>query len=181
MISRKNAGYTIEDIQQSTIAIPGINTTANLLLSFAFPDANKKQPILFSDIEDAVLSGKTDLGVIIHENRFTYQEKGLYKVIDLGEYWEQKMKIPVPLGGIAMKKTFQISTIEKINNLIKESLDYAFSNYPHIAEYVKQHSQEMSENVMRQHIDLYVNNFSLDLGTQGKRAIEALRRVYEKK
>ena len=179
LISKKNIQFSSEEIQQSTIAIPGINTTANLLLSFAFPDANKKQPMVFSEIENAVLSGKTGLGVIIHENRFTYQEKGLHKIIDLGEYWEQKMKVPIPLGAIAIKRSFERSIAEKINSLIKESLEYAFSNYPFITDYVRQHSQEMSEDVMRRHIDLYVNNFSLDLGIDGKQAIETLQQVYE--
>ena len=179
LISKKNIQYLSEEIQQSTIAIPGINTTANLLLSFAFPDTNKKQPMVFSEIENAVLSGRTDLGVIIHENRFTYQAKGLHQIIDLGEYWEQKMKVPIPLGAIAIKRSFERSVAEKINRLIKQSLEHAFSNYPFITDYVKKHSQEMSEDVMRQHIDLYVNNFSLDLGIDGKQAIETLQQVYE--
>jgi 1,4-dihydroxy-6-naphthoate synthase len=179
LISKKNIQYSSEEIQRSTIAIPGINTTANLLLSFAFPGAVKKQAMVFSEIENAILSGKTGLGVIIHENRFTYREKGLHKVIDLGEYWEQKMKVPIPLGAIVIKRSFERSIIEKINSLIKESLEYAFSNYPVITDYVKKHSQEMSEDVMRRHIDLYVNNFSLDLGIDGKQAIKTLQQVYE--
>ena len=134
--------------------------------------------MVFSSIEDAVLSGKTDLGVIIHENRFTYQQKGLYKVKDLGEYWEQKMKAPIPLGAIAIKRRSGV-VAEKVNSLIKQSLEYAYSNYPFITDYVKQHSQEMSEDVMRQHIDLYVNNYSLDLGADGRQAIETLHDVYK--
>ncbi len=178
LISKKNIQYTIDNIQQSIIAIPGLNTTANLLLSFAFPQAKQKQPMIFSEIENAVLSCKADLGVIIHENRFTYQQKGLHKLMDLGEYWEQKMKVPIPLGAIAIKREFEKSMAKKVNNLIKKSLEYACANYPYIADYVKQHSQEMDENVMRQHIELYVNNYSLDLGNEGKQAIEVLYKIF---
>lgn len=170
--------YREDNIQQSTIAIPGINTTANLLLSFAYPGAKNKKPMLFSKIEDAVISGETELGVIIHENRFTYQQKGLHKVTDLGEYWERQMNIPIPLGGIAIKRNIDKQIAEQINTLIRQSLEYSFSNYPVISEFVKQHSQEMSEDVMRKHIDLYVNNYSIDLGSIGKQAIRELSNVY---
>src|SRR6185436_19352053 len=164
-------------IDKVSIALPGINTTANLLFSFAYPNASNKKFMIFSSIEEPVLSGKTDLVVIIHENRLTYQQKGLYKVKYLGEYWEQKMKVPVPLGAIAIKRESG-EVAEKIDSLVKQSLEYAFSNYPFITDYVKQHSQEMSENVMRQHIDLYVNNYSLDLGSAGRQAIKTLHDVY---
>jgi len=178
LISKNNTHYSADSIEQSTIAIPGINTTANLLLSFAFPGVMKKKAMIFSEIENSVLWGETDLGVIIHENRFTYQQKGLYKLVDLGEYWEQKMKVPIPLGGIAMKRKFESPILEKINKLIKQSLEYAFANYPALTDYVKQHSQEMNENVMRQHIDLYVNNYSMDLGDEGRQAIEVLYKTF---
>jgi 1,4-dihydroxy-6-naphthoate synthase len=161
-----------------TIALPGINTTANLLFSFAYPEALNKKFMIFSAIEDAVLNGETDLGVIIHENRFTYQQKGLHKVLDLGEYWEEKMKAPIPLGGIAIKRSIDEPVSLKVGRLIKESLQFAFENYPLVTEYVKEHSQTMSEGVMRQHIDLYVNNYSLDLGNDGKEAIGALYSVF---
>ena len=169
-----------EIVSDSSIAIPGLHTTANLLLSFAFPDAIHKAPMIFSEIEEAVCKGEADLGVIIHENRFTYQQKGLHKALDLGEYWEEKMRLPVPLGGIAVKKTVDKLTSLKVDKLIQKSLEYAFSNYPLVTEYVKQHSQTMSEEVMRQHIDLYVNDFSLELGDKGKQAIEALYEVFRK-
>ncbi len=168
------------EIKDQSIAIPGVNTTANLLLSFTFPFATNKIPMSFSAIEEAVLTCKTDLGVIIHENRFTYQQKGLHKVMDLGEYWEEKMKAPIPLGGIAISQSIKRTKALKINELIRNSLEYAFANYPVITGYVKQHSQEMSEEVMRQHIDLYVNNYSLDLGIEGKEAINKLFTVYRK-
>jgi 1,4-dihydroxy-6-naphthoate synthase len=165
-------------IEEVTIALPGINTTANLLFSFAYPNASNKKFMIFSAIENAVLNSETDLGVIIHENRFTYQQKGLHKIIDLGEYWEEKMKVPIPLGGIAIKRKFESSVSKRVSTLIKKSIEYSYKNYPFISGYIKQHSQEMSEDVMRQHIDLYVNNFSLDLGADGKKAIEALNNVY---
>ena len=170
--------FSIEDINQSSIALPGLHTTANLLFSFAYPDAVDKQFILFSEIENALLNKEADLGVIIHENRFTYHQKGLHKVKDLGEYWEEKMESPIPLGGIAINQSIKQSTALKIDQLIRKSLDFAFANYPIITDYVKQHSQNMSEDVMRQHIDLYVNNYSLDLGEEGQIAIENLYQVF---
>jgi 1,4-dihydroxy-6-naphthoate synthase len=166
------------NVNSSSIAIPGIHTTANLLLSFAYPSALQKKPFLFSEIEDAVLNGKANLGVIIHENRFTYRDKGLYKVADLGEIWEEKMKLPIPLGGIAIKRNIDKQISLTIDRLIRKSLEYAFANYPLISDYVKEFSQTMSENVMRQHIDLYVNNYSLDLGEIGKIAIQKLLEIY---
>lgn len=180
LISKLARESTDPTITNQSIAIPGINTTANLLLSVAFPAATNKIPMIFSAIEDAVLTGKTDLGVIIHENRFTYQQKGLHKVMDLGENWEDKMKVPIPLGGIAISQSIKRATALKVNELIRKSLGYAFSNYPLITEYVKQHSQEMNEEVMRQHIELYVNNYSLDLGIDGKEAITTLFTVFKK-
>jgi 1,4-dihydroxy-6-naphthoate synthase len=180
LITNNNKKYSKENIDNSTIAIPGENTTANLLLSFAYPDARKKTPMIFSEIEDAVLKRAADLGVIIHENRFTYRQKGLHKVVDLGEYWEQKMKAPIPLGAIAVQRKIESAISEKINTLIRESLEYAYRYYPAIPDFVKQHSQEMSEDVMRQHIELYVNNYSIDLGVEGRNAIETLYGVFKK-
>jgi 1,4-dihydroxy-6-naphthoate synthase len=174
LISKKNIQYSISNVEQATIALPGENTTANLLFSFAYPEAKNKIFMRFDKIEDTVLSGETDLGVIIHENRFTYQQKGLYKVKDLGEHWEENMKTPVPLGGIAIRKKIDNHIAHRIETLIRKSLEFGFENYPFISDYIKEHSQEMSEDVMRQHIELYVNNFSLNLGEEGKNAISAL-------
>jgi len=164
-------------VEDTSIALPGENTTANLLFSFAHPGANNKVFMRFDKIEDAVLSGKTELGVIIHENRFTYQQKGLHKITDLGEYWEEKMNSPIPLGGIAIKRSIDKVIRLQVDKLIRKSIEFAFSDYPLITDYVKQHSQEMSEEVMRQHIGLYVNNFSIDLGSEGKKAIETLYKI----
>lgn len=179
LISDSPNEFSTEDINQSSIALPGLHTTANLLFSFAYPDAIDKTFILFSEIENALINKETDLGVIIHENRFTYQQKGLHKIKDLGEYWEEKMESPIPLGGIAINQSIKRSTAIKVDLLIRKSLDFAFANYPSITDYVKQHSQTMSEDVMRKHIDLYVNNYSLDLGEEGKLAIENLYQVFQ--
>ena len=178
LITDSQQEITNEEINQASIALPGVNTTANLLFSFAYPEAKDKRFMLFSAIEEALVNKETDLGVIIHENRFTYQQKGLRKVKDLGEYWEERMELPLPLGGIAINQWVKRSLALKVNELIRKSLDFAFKNYPLIPDYVKQHSQEMSEDVMRQHIDLFVNNYSLDLGDEGKLAIESLYQVF---
>lgn len=178
LITDSQQEITADEINQASIALPGLHTTANLLFSFAYPEATDKKFMLFSAIEDALVNKETDLGVIIHENRFTYQQKGLKKVKDLGEYWEERMELPLPLGGIAINQSVKRSTALKVNELIRKSLEFAFKNYPVIPEYVKQHSQQMSEEVMRRHIDLYVNNYSLDLGDEGKRAIESLHQVF---
>jgi 1,4-dihydroxy-6-naphthoate synthase len=167
-------------VGDGSIAIPGKNTTAHMLFSLAFPEATKKEFMIFSEIEDAVLNNKVDAGVIIHENRFTYQDKGLTKLIDLGEFWEKETGCPIPLGGIVIKKKFDDEIAKQINSLIKKSIEYSFSNYSEISSFVKQHSQEMSEHVMRQHIDLYVNNYSLELGNDGRKAIKTLMDIYSK-
>ncbi|MEO8171947.1 MAG: 1,4-dihydroxy-6-naphthoate synthase [Sediminibacterium sp.] len=164
--------------ETASVAIPGVNTTAHMLFSLAYPQVSNKKFMVFHEIEDAVLKGEVDAGVIIHENRFTYQDKGLAKILDLGEYWEETIKVPIPLGGIVMKRSFDSATQQKVDRLIRKSLEYAFENYPKLTEYVREHSQEMNQFVMRQHIDLYVNNFSLDLGEDGKKAVLKLLEVY---
>lgn len=178
VITDSQQEITADEINQASIALPGLHTTANLLFSFAYPEATDKKFMIFSAIEDALVNKETDLGVIIHENRFTYQQKGLKKVKDLGEYWEERMGLPLPLGGIAINQSVKRSTALKADSLIRKSLEFAFKNYPAIPEYVKLHSQQMSEEVMRRHIDLYVNNYSLDLGEDGKLAIESLHQVF---
>lgn len=170
----------VPDVVSSSIAIPGELTTANFLLSFAFPMAKNKTPLLFSEIEDAVVMEKFDLGVIIHENRFTYHQKGLIRICDLGEIWEEKQKAPIPLACIAARKTVPEEIRKQVSQLIKESVQYAFSNYPAITDYTKEHAQAMEENVMRQHIELYVNQYSEDLGEEGRKAIAQLRAVYSR-
>lgn len=170
------------DVNNGQIILPGMNTTAHLLFSFAYPHAHHKHYLRFDQIEDKVAASdnthQLNFGVIIHENRFTYADKGLFKVADLGEVWEQKMQVPIPLGGIAIQRKFDKKIALQVDRLIKNSLEYSFKNYPAIAGYVKAHSQAMSEDVMRKHIDLYVNDFSLSLGDEGRNAIHQLRQVF---
>ncbi len=165
------------DIENETIAIPGQNTTAHLLFSLKYPNAQNKVFVRYNEVEDFVLKGK-GLGVIIHENRFTYADKGLKKITDLGDFWELQTGVPIPLGGIVIKKDIPFEVQKKVEGLIKKSIEYAFKNYPVLTDYIKIHSQEMSEDVMRKHIDLYVNNYSLTLGDEGKLAVQTLMKVY---
>ncbi|RTL60448.1 MAG: 1,4-dihydroxy-6-naphthoate synthase [Sphingobacteriales bacterium] len=176
LISKKNIAAL--HIDECTVAVPGENTTAHLLFSLAFPHAKKKQFMTFNKIEDAILSDKVDCGVIIHENRFTYQKRGLKKILDLGEYWEEQTGCPIPLGGIVIKQSIDKETSLQIDNLIRKSIEYSFKHYPELSDYIKAHAQEMDEEVMRKHIELYVNDFSIDQGEKGKAAIEQLLSVY---
>lgn len=155
-----------------SIGIPGKYTTANFLLSLAFPDAKNKLEMKFFEIESALLNQQIDLGVIIHENRFTYQEKGLIKIIDLGEYWENLTQGPIPLGGIMIKRDLPDHVKQKVNRIIKRSVQYAFDHPLEGMDFICSLSQEMSKEVIKKHIDLYVNQFSLDLGDVGRKAVE---------
>jgi 1,4-dihydroxy-6-naphthoate synthase len=156
------------------IAIPGTYTTANFLLGLAFPKAERKTPLVFSDIENAILNDQFDAGLIIHENRFTYQAKGLRKIIDLGEYWEQTTGAPIPLGGIVIRRSLPDDEKQRVNRVLRRSVEYAFAHRTASLDYVRAHAQEMSEDVMYRHIDLYVNEYSVDLGVEGRRAVELL-------
>ena len=156
------------------IAIPGKYTTAHFLLSLAFPEARDKTELLFSDIERALLDGSFDAGLIIHENRFTYAAKGLKKIIDLGEYWEAETGAAIPLGGIVVNRALPPDVRQKVNRVMRRSVEYAFANRTASLPFVREHAQEMSEDVMYQHIDLYVNEYSVDLGREGRRAVEVL-------
>ncbi len=170
----QNSKLKVKDLDDCKIAIPGKLTTANFLLSLAYPNLKNKIEYVFSDIENAILSGEVDAGLIIHENRFTYEEKGLKKIIDLGEYWESLIHAPIPLGGIVIKRIFDAELQQKVNRLIKKSVEFAFANPQSCIPYVKAHAQEMSEEVMQKHINLYVNNFSIDLGEIGINAVKLL-------
>ncbi|UPT67692.1 MAG: 1,4-dihydroxy-6-naphthoate synthase [Sphingobacteriales bacterium JAD_PAG50586_3] len=163
-----------EDIETSRIAIPGKMTTANFLLGVLYPKANNKEEKIFSGIEGAVADGSVDMGLIIHENRFTYQKKGLFKVTDLGEEWETKTHSPIPLGGIFIKRAIDSDVQHKVDALIRQSIEYAFANPESSRSYVKEHSQEMEDSVIEQHINLYVNKYSINLGEEGKQAVETL-------
>ncbi len=156
------------------VAIPGRYTTANLLLGLAFPAVRDKTELVFSEIESALLDGRFDAGLIIHENRFTYGDKGLTKIIDLGEYWEARTGAPIPLGGIVIRRSLPDDARQAMNRVMRRSVEYAFAHPEASRAFVREHAQEMSEDVMRQHIDLYVNDYSVDLGAEGRRAVEVL-------
>lgn len=168
-----------DEVSDLNIAIPGKYTTANLLLTIAYPKVRNKKEYIFSDIEEVVLSGEMDAGLIIHENRFTYEKKGLKKVIDLGEFWEDKTKMPIPLGGIVVNRKLPKEIQQKIDKLVRKSLEYAYENPASSLDFMKQYAQEMNEDIMKKHVDLYVNNFSIDLGEKGKAAIETLYKEAE--
>jgi 1,4-dihydroxy-6-naphthoate synthase len=172
LISKKQINDPLTEIK--TIAIPGKLTTANFLLSIAYPTLQNKKVMLFSDIEDAVLKGEVDAGLIIHENRFTYEQKGLKKVRDLGEFWDSLIHAPIPLGGIVARRDMSQDTRNEIDNLIRKSVEYAFADPESSMPYVRAHAQEMSEEVMKKHIQLYVNDFSRDLGELGINAVKLM-------
>ncbi|PIF06398.1 MAG: 1,4-dihydroxy-6-naphthoate synthase [Draconibacterium sp.] len=157
-----------------TVAIPGKYTTANLLFGILFPKVKKVEVFLFSDIENAVTEGLVDAGVIIHENRFTYQQKGLKKIIDLGEAWEEQTATPIPLGGIAVNRSITTEMQQKINRVMKRSVEYAFAHPEASSGFVRKYAQEMEEEVMRKHIQLYVNDFTINLGELGENAVRTL-------
>jgi 1,4-dihydroxy-6-naphthoate synthase len=129
---------------------------------------------LFSDIEDVVLSGEYDAGLLIHENRFTFEDKGLVSLMDLGDYWENLTWLPIPLGGIVMKREFPQETKQLVSDLIRQSVEYAFKHTEEALPYIRQYAQTMSDEVMLKHIGLYVNEYSLDLGDKGKTAVQRL-------
>ncbi|HKK79515.1 MAG TPA: 1,4-dihydroxy-6-naphthoate synthase, partial [Phaeodactylibacter sp.] len=161
-------------IQNARIAIPGKYTTANFLLSLAYPQAQEREEMLFSDIEDAVLDGRVDAGLIIHENRFTYQDKGLVKLMDLGEYWESTTEMPIPLGGIVVQRSLPKEVQQAVNRVMQRSVAFAFDHPEASKDFVKQHAQEMEETVMYKHIKLYVNAFTKQLGIEGRAAVQRL-------
>lgn len=177
LVSKNTVAF--DEVDNYTIAIPGENTTAHMLFSLAFPRAKNKIFKRYDAIEKSVLGSEKILGVIIHENRFTYAERGLHKIIDLGNFWEKKTSLPIPLGGILGKRDLDKSVLMQVDILIKKSIQYAFDNYPLITDYVKEHSQEMEIEVMKKHIDLYVNKFSISLGDDGRNAIKQLMGIYQ--
>jgi len=187
-LGRKNGPLLIskrkvfrDEIKNLKIAIPGKYTTGNMLFSLEFPEALNKKEYLFSDIEKAVLDGEADAGVIIHENRFTYKQKGLKKIIDLGESWEDKTGSPIPLGGITVSRNIDKNTQMKVTNIIKSSILYAFENPGSGYSFIKKYAREMDPGVIKSHIDLYVNDYTLELGKEGKNAIKNLYDIAARK
>jgi 1,4-dihydroxy-6-naphthoate synthase len=176
LVCKNDFDFEKKDPKDLIVAIPGQFTTANFLLSLAFPEIINKNELLFSEIESAVVSGKFDAGLLIHESRFTYEGKGLKKIVDLGDYWEKMISAPIPLGGIVMRRNFDKDLINKVDNLIKKSVDYAFQNRDSSMNFVRNHSQEMDESVMKRHIELYVNDYSKNLGELGWNAVNLMYR-----
>jgi 1,4-dihydroxy-6-naphthoate synthase len=166
---KENFGGVINEAH--SVAIPGHFTTANYLLGLAYPTLTDKHEVLFSHIESSVLNGNFDLGVLIHENRFTYAERGLEKVADLGDYWEAQTELPIPLGGIAVSRSLDKELVKRIGRVLRRSVNYAHTHPADSQDYVATHAQEMDPKVMRQHIELYVNDYTADLGESGRRAV----------
>ncbi|HTZ19201.1 MAG TPA: 1,4-dihydroxy-6-naphthoate synthase [Dissulfurispiraceae bacterium] len=176
VISRQS--YEPDDLKGKSIAIPGALTTAYLLLKLFF-DASfgirpeRVEPMLFSEIPSAVRDGIVDAGLIIHESRFTYAEYGLSKVLDLGEWWEKETGLPIPLGGIVAKKTLGPS-VESIESLIRSSVEYSLGHREEAMPFIKKYSQEISDTVIKSHIGLYVNDFTVDMGDEGAASLKEL-------
>ena len=171
-----------DELNDALIAIPGRYTTANLLFSIFWPGAQRKREYLFSDIPEAVLSGEADAGLIIHETRFTYQAMGLQKIADTGEEWDKLTGLPIPLGGIVVHRSVSDDTAARVNRAIRRSLEYARANPSASIDFIRKNARELEAEVTREHINLYVNDFSLSLGKEGREAVERLFAVaYERK
>jgi len=163
------------------VGIPGKYTTANFLLGIAYPHLQNKQELVFSEIESALLSGQIDLGLIIHENRFTYQDKGLTKIVDLGDYWEKLTGCAIPLGGIVINRNLDREVQLKVNRLIRQSVEFAFAHPKSGIDFIRQHAQAMEESVMYKHIELYVNKYSINLGEEGRKAVDTLFKLAQER
>ncbi len=169
------------EVNRARIVIPGKMTTANFLLSLAFPEAQNKEALVFSEIEQAVLNGDADAGLIIHENRFTYAQKGLVKIMDLGEHWETSTGLPIPLGGIVVRRDLPLEIQQKVNRIMRRSVAYAFANPEDVMPFVRQHAQEMEDSVMQAHIELYVTQRTIDLGAEGRAAVLQMFHIAQEK
>jgi 1,4-dihydroxy-6-naphthoate synthase len=170
-------GFYIEKLSSKKIAVPGMWTTAFMLLGLYLSKNPEAVPMPFEKIMPAIQKDKYECGVIIHEGRFTYEEYGLVRVIDLGEWWEEKTSLPVPLGGIAVRRDVTSSIAIKVEDLIRSSVEYSFNHRNEADDYIKGYAQEMSSEVIRQHIDLYVNDFTMNLGKEGEEAVNTLFRM----
>ena len=170
---------SFEAIKDEVIAVPGRFTTANLLLQLMTGKHENVREMRFDQIVTAVASGIVAGGLIIHETRFTYQEKGLVSLVDLGKWWEDTTNQPIPLGGIIAKRSLGEATIKCLDGMIKESILYA-REYPESSKkFIKENAKELSDEVINSHIDLYVNDFSVNLGKKGREAVECLFRAAE--
>ena len=162
------------ELSRARIAIPGVHTTAALLLRLFVPQAEDLVEMPFNEIVGAICKGKVDAGCVIHETRFTYRDFGLELVQDLGEWWEETTKSPIPLGGIVAKRSIPLMELEVLNDAIKKSMRFAERNYQEVSGFIRRHAQEISPEVQRKHIDLYVNDYSYDLGEEGRQAVSLL-------
>ncbi len=187
-LGRKNGPLLIskhkiypDEIDGARVAIPGIYTTANLLFSIVYPVVVTKKEYLFSEIEEAVLSGEVDAGVIIHENRFTYEKKGLQKIVDLGERWENSTGYPIPLGAIAVNREIDENIRLKVNRVLKRSIAYSLENPNSGYGFVKKHAQGLDDSVIYRHIRLYVNDYTTELDEGAKEAVRYLYKTASEK
>ena len=156
------------------VIVPGLHTTANALMQSLFPEVEHRTPMLFSEVAASVERGEADAGVLIHEGRFVYERRNLTLVADLGLEWEARTGLPLPLGGIVIKRDFDPALREKVERVLRRSIEYAFANPMASREWVKAHAQEMEDEVIDKHIALFVNDFSLSLGDEGRAAMQRL-------
>ena len=171
LLSKMDLPHWKNHIKDYHFGIPGALTTANFLLDFAFPGPKKKTEMVFSEIENNLLNDTIDIGLVIHESRFTYQQKGLHKLLDLGNFWEEKTGLPIPLAAIAIKKTLSKEIQLKVERVLRKSIEFAFSYPDSSLSFIRSLSQDMDATVVKKHIDLYVNDYSIQLGDLGKSAI----------
>jgi 1,4-dihydroxy-6-naphthoate synthase len=164
----------LQSLVGKTVAIPGAMTTANLLLTLSQPAGVKTRVMRYDLIMPAIERGEVDAGLIIHESRFTFAQHGLVKLLDLGQWWEGETGLPLPLGAILARRDLGLEKLRELDRAVRASLEYAYAHPSEPKAYIRQHALEMDEAVMQAHIDLYVNEFSLDVGTQGERAVQEL-------
>ena len=174
VVARPERVSTWEELDDPIVAIPGERTTAFLLLQLALGRRPRTRIMRFDRIVDAVASGEVDAGLIIHESRFTYQRFGLHQLLDLGAWWESTTGRPIPLGAILARRDLAPERARAIDAAVRSSLAFARSDENAIMPYVREHAFEMDDTVMRAHIALYVNDYSLDLGDEGLAAVDAL-------
>jgi len=169
------------NLNNALIAIPGRYTTANLLFSISWPEALNKREYLFSDIEDVLLRDEADAGLLIHETRFTYQKKGLHKIADLGEFWERLTGLPIPLGSIVIHRRIPEEIAVKFNRVLRRSIEYAGENSMASYDFVAANAREMDSSVMNSHIKLFVNNYTVQLGSEGRKSLTELFKIAHEK
>ncbi|MFV0422369.1 1,4-dihydroxy-6-naphthoate synthase [Oleidesulfovibrio sp.] len=172
LVARKDV--PLESLAESTIAIPGRMTTANLLLSLHGMHNGPRPEMVFDEVMPAVAGGKVDAGVVIHEGRFTYEAHGLVKLLDLGAWWESSTGMPLPLGGIAVKRSLGPEVALQVEKAIRQSLEFAWKHPEVLREYIRNHAQEMDDAVIDSHIATFVNDYSMSLGAEGMEAIRTL-------